>query len=88
MRVRNRSTVTRSRLRHGWLATRTFCPVALTETSLVLWGAKDIAFRTKELERWKSELSQCEAHAFADCGHFVAEEAAGEVLPVPQAFLG
>ena len=55
--------------------------------SLIFWGTKDIAFRTKELERWKSELSQCEAHVFDDCGHFVAEEAAGRVLPALQAFL-
>ena len=55
--------------------------------SLIFWGTKDIAFRTKELERWKSELSQCEAHVFDDCGHFVAEEAPDRVLPALQAFL-
>ena len=46
--------------------------------SLILWGAKDIAFRTKELERWKSELSQCEAHVFADCGAFRRGGSAGQ----------
>ena len=55
--------------------------------SLILWGAKDVAFRTKELERWKSELSQCEVHVFEDCGHFVAEEAPDRVLPALQAFV-
>ena len=55
--------------------------------SLILWGAKDIAFRTKELERWKSELSQCETHVFADCGHFVAEEAPDRVLPLLQQWM-
>jgi len=30
--------------------------------ALILWGLKDIAFPTKELERWKSELSDVEAH--------------------------
>ncbi len=61
--------------------------VFVGKPSLIFWGAKDIAFRTKELERWKSELSQCEVHVFEDCGHFVAEEAAGQVLPALQAFL-
>ena len=55
--------------------------------SLILWGAKDIAFRTKELERWKTEFSQCEAHVFADCGHFVAEEAPHRVLPLLQQWM-
>ncbi len=32
---------------------------------------KDIAFRRKELERWKSALGDCEVHAFEDCGHFL-----------------
>ena len=55
--------------------------------ALVLWGAKDIAFRTKELDRWKSELSDCEVLEFADCGHFLAEEAAERILPVLRAFV-
>ena len=55
--------------------------------TLVLWGAKDIAFRTKELDRWKSELSDCEVLEFADCGHFLAEEAPERILPVLRAFV-
>ena len=55
--------------------------------ALVLWGAKDIAFRTKELDRWRSELSDCEVHEFADCGHFLAEEAPERILPLLRAFL-
>ena len=43
--------------------------------ALVLWGLKDIAFRRKELERWKSALRDVEIHEFQDCGHFLAEEA-------------
>ncbi len=55
--------------------------------TLVLWGLKDIAFRRKELERWRSELSNAEAHEFDDCGHFLAEEAPGEIAPLLQAFM-
>ena len=47
--------------------------------ALILWGLKDIAFRRKELERWKSALRDVEIHEFEDCGHFLAEEAA--VMP-------
>ncbi|WP_420613837.1 alpha/beta fold hydrolase [Candidatus Spongiisocius sp.] len=56
--------------------------------TLVFWGAKDIAFRKKELDRWKSELSDSEVHEFDDCGHFLAEEAPDRILPRLSTFLG
>ena len=56
--------------------------------TLIFWGSKDIAFRTKELDRWRSEVADVEVHEFADCGHFVAEEAPERVLPALRAFLG
>ena len=55
--------------------------------ALVLWGHRDIAFRKKELERWKSALSDFELHEFADCGHFLAEEAPGQVAAALRAFM-
>ena len=55
--------------------------------ALVLWGLKDIAFRKKELDRWRSELPNAEAHEFADCGHFLAEEAPSEIAPLLRAFM-
>ena len=41
-------------------------------------GPKDIAFRSKELERLKSALRGVEVQEFEDSGHFPAEEAPGE----------
>ena len=55
--------------------------------ALVLWGLKDIAFRMKELERWKSVLTDFELHEFEDCGHFLAEEAPGRVVPALRDFM-
>ena len=55
--------------------------------ALVLWGFEDIAFRRKELGRWKSELSDFELHEYEDCGHFLAEEAPDRVLPALRAFM-
>ncbi len=49
--------------------------------ALVLWGLKDIAFRAKELEKWKSSLANVEVREFEDCGHFLAEEAPERILP-------
>ena len=55
--------------------------------SLVLWGLRDIAFRKKELDRWKSELTDVEAHEFQDCGHFLAEEAPEKVVRLLRVFM-
>ena len=55
--------------------------------ALLFWGAKDIAFRKKELARWQSELADAATHEFDDCGHFLAEEAPERILPVLRAFL-
>lgn len=55
--------------------------------ALVLWGSKDIAFRTKELDRWRAELPDCQVHEFADCGHFLAEEAPERILPLLRDFM-
>ena len=56
--------------------------------ALLLWGLKDIAFRRKELEGWKSALPDHELHEFEDCGHFLAEEAPDRVVPALRDFMG
>ncbi len=55
--------------------------------TLIFWGLKDIAFRRKELARWKAELSDYTLHEFEDCGHFLAEEAPERILPELRTFL-
>ncbi|MCY3991366.1 MAG: alpha/beta fold hydrolase [Caldilineaceae bacterium] len=55
--------------------------------ALIFWGFKDIAFREKELNRWKSELSDVEVHEFRDCGHFLAEEAPERIVPALRGFM-
>ena len=55
--------------------------------ALLLWGFKDIAFRRKEMEVWKSALHACDVHEFPDCGHFLAEEAADEIAALMRTFM-
>ena len=55
--------------------------------ALIFWGFKDVAFRKKELERWKSTLSDFEVHEMKDCGHFLAEEAPERLLPRLRRFM-
>ena len=59
----------------------------IEKSFLILWGLKDIAFRKKELEYWKSELTDFEEHTFEHCGHFLAEEAPEEIIPILQNFM-
>ena len=70
-------------LREIWDERATF----ISKPALVLWGNKDIAFRTKELDRWREELADCEGHEFADCGHFLAEEAPERIVPLLRTFM-
>ena len=55
--------------------------------ALILWGTRDIAFRRKELNRWRGELSNAQVHEFEEVGHFVAEEAPERILPLLREFL-
>ena len=55
--------------------------------ALLLWGFQDIAFREKELDRWKIELSDFTLHEFDDCGHFLAEEAPERIAPAIREFM-
>lgn len=55
--------------------------------ALIVWGHRDIAFRKKELDRWKSELSDVEVHEFEDCGHYLAEEAPEKLTSALRAFM-
>lgn len=70
-------------LRSLWEDRRTFT----AKPTLIFWGFKDIAFRQKEIELWKTELGDFRSHTFEDCGHFLAEEAPERILPVLREFL-
>jgi pimeloyl-ACP methyl ester carboxylesterase len=55
--------------------------------ALVCWGMKDFVFSREFLEEWERRLPQAEVHRFADCGHYILEDAAGEVIPLIEQFL-
>lgn len=56
--------------------------------ALFIWGLKDIAFRRKELETWKTEFKNHTVQELPDCGHFLAEEAPDVVVEKIRAFVG
>ncbi|NWJ45305.1 MAG: alpha/beta fold hydrolase [Chloroflexi bacterium] len=47
--------------------------------TLILWGLRDIAFRKKELARWKGALHNYTVHTFENSGHYPQEEVYEEV---------
>ena len=55
--------------------------------TLFVWGMKDVAFREKELKHWQQALQNSIALRLNTVGHFVAEEAPGELGDAVENFL-
>jgi haloalkane dehalogenase len=53
----------------------------------IFWGAKDIAFRDKELEIWRNLFKNCEVTVFDDAGHYPQEEKPEVIIPEIKKFL-
>lgn len=56
--------------------------------TLLVWGMKDMAFRAKELERWKRAFPEARSVPLTTVGHFVPEEAPEELAAAVVPFLG
>ena len=54
---------------------------------LVCWGAKDFVFDDHFLREWQRILPDADVHRFADCGHYILEDASEEVIPLIRNFL-
>ena len=57
-------------------------------SALILWGARDFVFDHHFLAVWRRLLPAAEVHEFSDCGHYVLEDAAEEIIPLVRRFLG
>ncbi len=55
--------------------------------AVFVWPENDIAFRDKELARWRELLPQVEARRVAKCGHFLWIDAPDECLAAVREFL-
>lgn len=51
------------------------------------WGMKDFVFTPQVLQEWRKRWPDAEVHSFADCGHYVLEDAAYEVCGLVKTFL-
>lgn len=54
---------------------------------LICWGDKDFVFDHHFLKTWQSYLPNAEVHRFADCGHYILEDATEEVIGLVENFL-
>jgi haloalkane dehalogenase len=67
--------------------TATRLPVFRDRPALVCWGMKDFVFDHHFLAEWERILPQAEVHRFSDCGHYILEDAGGDIVPMIRDFL-
>ena len=51
------------------------------------WGDRDFVFDLHFLEQWQRMYPHAEVHRFADCGHYILEDASEELIPIIKRFL-
>jgi len=49
---------------------------------LICWGLRDFVFSEHFLVEWERRFPNAEVHRFPDCGHYILEDAAVEVMPL------
>ncbi|MEJ2471328.1 MAG: alpha/beta fold hydrolase [Desulfuromonadales bacterium] len=54
---------------------------------VICWGLKDFVFDRHFLAEWQRRFPQAEVHTFADCGHYILEDAKDQVIPIIETFL-
>lgn len=62
-------------------------PAFADHPKLICWGMKDFVFDEAFLIEWERQFPDAEVHRFADCGHYVLEDAAEEIVPMVRRFL-
>jgi cis-3-alkyl-4-acyloxetan-2-one decarboxylase len=54
---------------------------------LICWGARDFVFTPEVLQEWIRRWPHARVHRFADCGHYVLEDAFDEISGLVREFL-
>ena len=55
--------------------------------AMLAWGERDFVFDHSFLRRWREYLPHAEVHNYADCGHYVLEDAGDDLVGRIAAFL-
>lgn len=51
------------------------------------WGLRDFVFDEHFLKEWRERFPKAEVHEYADCGHYILEDATDELIPLIRQFL-
>lgn len=51
------------------------------------WGDRDFVFDEHFLKEWQARFPSAELHRYPDCGHYILEDAADELIPLIRKFL-
>jgi pimeloyl-ACP methyl ester carboxylesterase len=54
---------------------------------LIGWGDRDFVFDENFLREWLTRFPEAELHRYPDCGHYILEDAAKELIPTIVQFL-
>jgi len=54
---------------------------------VICWGELDFVFDLHFLTEWRRRFPEAEVHSFANCGHYILEDAKDEVIPIISDFL-
>lgn len=71
-----------------WLADIERNLETFTGPAALIWPENDIAFRGKELEKWRRILPRARIAKIANCGHYLWEDAPDDALAALQSHLG
>jgi len=55
--------------------------------TIICWGLKDFVFDKHFLDLWKEKMPHAEVNEFADCGHYILEDAGEQVIPLIETFM-
>lgn len=55
--------------------------------TLICFGLQDFVFDKHFLAQWRERMPHAEVHEFADCGHYILEDASDEVIGLIQQFI-
>ncbi len=55
--------------------------------TLICWGLQDFVFDKHFLQVWREKMPHAQIHEFADCGHYILEDAKDEVIGHIQDFM-
>lgn len=55
--------------------------------NLVCWGMQDFVFDHHFLAEWERRMPHARIHRFEDCGHYILEDAADQVVPMVRDFI-